>query len=153
MESDCAQQVFYISEKLSTVFLSHASIRHLGVGMLFCNYNVTVWYSNSQRVHVMNIVLFPPSMKVFEVGFRECHEHFCRWDRMNKLCNAFGSLCKQVFYGHANFRVALDSVVWYGVYTFPKGATTAMEIFSIGQVARLSGVGVETVRFYEREGS
>ncbi len=27
-----------------------------------------------------------------------------------------------------------------------------MEIFSIGQVARLSGVGVETVRFYEREG-
>jgi MerR family copper efflux transcriptional regulator len=48
--------------------------------------------------------------------------------------------------------LALDSVVWYGVYTFPKGATTAMEIFSIGQVARLSGVGVETVRFYEREG-
>jgi MerR family mercuric resistance operon transcriptional regulator len=27
-----------------------------------------------------------------------------------------------------------------------------MEVFSIGQVARLSGVGVETVRFYEREG-
>jgi Hg(II)-responsive transcriptional regulator len=26
-----------------------------------------------------------------------------------------------------------------------------MEIFSIGQVARLAGVGVETVRFYERE--
>jgi Hg(II)-responsive transcriptional regulator len=27
-----------------------------------------------------------------------------------------------------------------------------MEVFSIGQVARLSGVGVETIRFYEREG-
>lgn len=27
-----------------------------------------------------------------------------------------------------------------------------MEIFSIGQVARRAGVGVETVRFYEREG-
>ena len=27
-----------------------------------------------------------------------------------------------------------------------------MEVFSIGQVARFSGVGVETVRFYEREG-
>lgn len=27
-----------------------------------------------------------------------------------------------------------------------------MEILSIGQVAHLSGVGVETVRFYEREG-
>jgi MerR family mercuric resistance operon transcriptional regulator len=27
-----------------------------------------------------------------------------------------------------------------------------MEVFSIGHVARLSGVGVETVRFYEREG-
>lgn len=27
-----------------------------------------------------------------------------------------------------------------------------MEIFSIGQVARHAGVGVETVRFYEREG-
>lgn len=26
-----------------------------------------------------------------------------------------------------------------------------MEMFSIGQVARLTGVGVETVRFYERE--
>lgn len=27
-----------------------------------------------------------------------------------------------------------------------------MEILSIGQVAHLSGVGVETIRFYEREG-
>ena len=27
-----------------------------------------------------------------------------------------------------------------------------MEIFSIGQVARRAGVGIETVRFYEREG-
>ena len=29
---------------------------------------------------------------------------------------------------------------------------TAMDILSIGQVARRAGVGVETVRFYEREG-
>lgn len=27
-----------------------------------------------------------------------------------------------------------------------------MEVFSIGQVARLSGVGIETIRFYERKG-
>ena len=46
-----------------------------------------------------------------------------------------------------HFPLALDSVVWYGVYTFPKGATTAMEIFSIGQVARLSGVGGNVLKF------
>src|SRR5256714_32011 len=45
----------------------------------------------------------------------------------------------------------LDSVVWYRVYTFFEGGTQ-MEILSIGQVARRAGVGVETVRFYEREG-
>src|SRR6266851_4933768 len=45
----------------------------------------------------------------------------------------------------------LDSVVWYRVYTFFEGGTE-MEILSIRQVARRSGVGVETVRFYEREG-
>src|SRR5215470_1541483 len=33
----------------------------------------------------------------------------------------------------------------------PKGETE-METLSIGQVARRAGVGVETVRFYEREG-
>src|SRR5260370_15441114 len=37
------------------------------------------------------------------------------------------------------------------VYFFPKGGTD-METLSIGQVARRAGVGVETVRFYEREG-
>src|SRR6266446_4321310 len=45
----------------------------------------------------------------------------------------------------------LDSVVWYRVYTFFEGGRE-MEILSIGQVARRAGVGVETVRFYEREG-
>src|SRR5205085_4323513 len=40
---------------------------------------------------------------------------------------------------------------WYRVYSFPEGVTV-MEIFSIGQVARRACVGVETVRFYEREG-
>jgi MerR family copper efflux transcriptional regulator len=48
-------------------------------------------------------------------------------------------------------RFSLDSVVWYRVYSFLEGVI-AMEIFSIGQVARLAGVGVETVRFYERKG-
>lgn len=46
---------------------------------------------------------------------------------------------------------SLDSVVWYGVYTFLEGGRE-METLSIGQVARRVGVGVETVRFYEREG-
>src|SRR5947208_17062014 len=45
----------------------------------------------------------------------------------------------------------LDSVVWYRVYTFFEGGIQ-MEILTIGQVARQAGVGVETVRFYEREG-
>src|SRR5260370_30562596 len=52
---------------------------------------------------------------------------------------------------HLLLSLSLDSVVWYRVYSFREGAT-AMEVFSIGQVARLSGIGVETVRFYEREG-
>src|SRR5258707_9300064 len=45
----------------------------------------------------------------------------------------------------------LDSVVWYRVYTFFEGGIE-MDMLSIGQVARRAGVGVETVRFYEREG-
>src|SRR5712691_7750972 len=45
----------------------------------------------------------------------------------------------------------LDSVVWYRVYTSSEGGTE-MDMLSIGQVARRAGVGVETVRFYEREG-
>ena len=45
----------------------------------------------------------------------------------------------------------LDSVVWYGVYTFFKGGTE-MDTLSIGQVAERAGIGVETVRFYERKG-
>jgi len=46
---------------------------------------------------------------------------------------------------------SLDSVVWYGVYNLLEGGRE-METLSIGQVARRAGVGVETVRFYEREG-
>src|SRR6266700_6790319 len=45
----------------------------------------------------------------------------------------------------------LDSVVWYRVYSSLEGGTE-MATLSIGQVARKAGVGVETVRFYEREG-
>src|SRR6266851_5443299 len=45
----------------------------------------------------------------------------------------------------------LDSVPYYRVYTFSKGGTE-MDTLSIGQVAQRAGVGVETVRFYEREG-
>src|SRR5437016_2985690 len=49
------------------------------------------------------------------------------------------------------FTVPLDSVVWYRVYSSFEGGTE-METLSIGQVAHRTGVGVETVRFYEREG-
>jgi hypothetical protein len=45
----------------------------------------------------------------------------------------------------------LDSVVRYRVYILLEGGGE-METLSIGQVARRAGVGVETVRFYEREG-
>jgi len=45
---------------------------------------------------------------------------------------------------------ALDSVVWYGVYN--ELGVTAMKHLTIGQVAKRAGIGVETVRFYEREG-
>jgi Hg(II)-responsive transcriptional regulator len=38
-----------------------------------------------------------------------------------------------------------------GVYFFYEGGTE-METLSIGQVAQRAGVGVETVRYYEREG-
>src|SRR5229473_978214 len=48
-------------------------------------------------------------------------------------------------------RHPLDSVVWYRVYSSSGGATQ-MDTLSIGQVARKAGVGVETVRYYEREG-
>src|SRR5262249_51950104 len=46
---------------------------------------------------------------------------------------------------------ALDSVVWYGGDNDTVGGR-AMKPLSIGQVARQAGVGVETVRFYERQG-
>jgi MerR family transcriptional regulator, copper efflux regulator len=40
----------------------------------------------------------------------------------------------------------LDPVVLYGVYAL------VMSILTIGQLAKAGGVGVETIRFYEREG-
>jgi MerR family mercuric resistance operon transcriptional regulator len=45
---------------------------------------------------------------------------------------------------------ALDPLVWYGVYTSSRGMT--MKPLTIGQIARHAGIGVETVRFYERQG-
>ncbi len=50
-------------------------------------------------------------------------------------------------------RFSLDPVVQYRVYHFQHGEETpAMQTLTIGKVARQAGVGVETVRFYEREG-
>src|SRR5207247_5454513 len=49
-----------------------------------------------------------------------------------------------------NARPPLDPGVWYGAYT--DGGGRAMKPLTIGQVARRVGVGVETVRFYERQG-
>ena len=57
-----------------------------------------------------------------------------------------------------NARERLDSVPWYGLYTggssSHRGVTGAMnmETLSTGQLAREAGVGVETIRFYERKG-
>jgi hypothetical protein len=53
--------------------------------------------------------------------------------------------CSSIIWNFRRF--SLDSVVWYRVYSFLEGVR-AMEVFSIGQVARLSGVGIETIRFY-----
>lgn len=39
-----------------------------------------------------------------------------------------------------------DTVPWYGVYF------SSMEKITIGKLAEMSGVGVETVRFYQRKG-
>lgn len=48
-------------------------------------------------------------------------------------------------------RFYLDSVVGYGAYPREKVGAN-VESLTIGQVARQTGVGVETIRFYEREG-
>lgn len=42
----------------------------------------------------------------------------------------------------------LDTVPWYGVYI----GVMKSESFTIGKLAQASGVGVETIRFYERQG-
>src|SRR5262249_17500652 len=48
---------------------------------------------------------------------------------------------------------ALDSVVWYGVYdALERRRSEPMKALTIGQAARNAGVGIETLRFYERQG-
>jgi MerR family transcriptional regulator, copper efflux regulator len=49
-------------------------------------------------------------------------------------------------------KVSLDPVVRSGVYTCPMPAATADEKLTIGRLARVGGVNLETVRYYEREG-
>ncbi len=46
----------------------------------------------------------------------------------------------------------LDPVVRSGVYTDAMSAGIAAESLSIGRLARVGGVNLETVRYYEREG-
>jgi len=67
-------------------------------------------------------------------------------------------------YGHLGFRSErstqkeLDPVVEYRVYALSMGTQKSeklkvtVETMTIGQVAKLSGIGIETIRFYEREG-
>ena len=45
----------------------------------------------------------------------------------------------------------LDSVPWYGVHTSNMKKTDT-ELMTIGTLAKAAGVGVETVRFYQRKG-
>ncbi len=46
---------------------------------------------------------------------------------------------------------ALDPVVWYRDYSIETLRGEGMKPLTIGKVAGLAGVGVETVRFYERK--
>ncbi len=45
----------------------------------------------------------------------------------------------------------LDTVPWYGVYTSGM-EENARKLMTIGTLAKAAGVGVETVRFYQRKG-
>lgn len=45
----------------------------------------------------------------------------------------------------------MDPVPYYGVYTLVNGGSQ-LKPMTIGQVAKKTGVGVETIRFYERLG-
>jgi len=45
---------------------------------------------------------------------------------------------------------SLNSVPWYGVKGFPMKIST--RTFTIGKLAKDAGVGVETVRYYQRRG-
>lgn len=46
-----------------------------------------------------------------------------------------------------NIYLFVDSVLWYGVYS-----GNMKQALTIGKLADASGVGVETIRFYERKG-
>jgi MerR family copper efflux transcriptional regulator len=48
--------------------------------------------------------------------------------------------------------VHLDPVAGYGLYIVGDEGVRGTNTLTIGQVAKEAGVGVETVRFYEREG-
>ncbi len=48
-------------------------------------------------------------------------------------------------------RSALDPVLRYGVYTAGRDVSN-MGALTIGRLARLGGVNLETIRYYEREG-
>lgn len=53
----------------------------------------------------------------------------------------------------ASQKLGLDPVVGYRVYLLlMRKLKITDETMTIGQVAKLSGVGIETIRFYEREG-
>src|SRR6266581_2753898 len=56
-----------------------------------------------------------------------------------------------ILHHHVFFCIPLDPVPYYRVYTSIQ-RRKEMSTISIGQVARQAGVGVETIRFYEREG-
>lgn len=49
-------------------------------------------------------------------------------------------------------KLGLDSVVWYRADNTIQAGSTTMKPLTIGKVAERAGVGVETVRFYERKG-
>jgi MerR family mercuric resistance operon transcriptional regulator len=68
------------------------------------------------------------------VGHREFFPHHGK-DRLKKICHDL-----------------LDSVAEYRVYHHAPREVITMQALTIGKVARRAEVGVETVRFYERQG-
>jgi MerR family transcriptional regulator, copper efflux regulator len=54
---------------------------------------------------------------------------------------------------HMPAMLALDSVVYYGVYIHMSCEESAiMKLMQIGEVSKRAEVGIETIRYYEREG-